>query len=68
ESLDNGKYQRKRLNLCRQELFSLLREKVFAALAKKIADDTLETQVKMIAERQKDPYSAVEEIAKPIGI
>jgi len=68
ESLDNGKYQSKRLDLCRQELLSLLREKVFAELAKKIADDSLETQVKMIAERQKDPYSAVEEIAKPIGI
>ena len=68
ESLDNGKYQSKRLDLCRQELLSLLREKVFAELAKKIADDSLETQVKMIAERQKDPYSAVEEIAKRIGI
>jgi len=68
ESVDNGKYQSKRLDLCRQELLSLLREKVFAELAKKIADDSLETQVKMIAERQKDPYSAVEEIAKRIGI
>jgi len=68
ESIDNGKYQSKRLDLCRQELLSLLREKVFAELAKKIADDSLETQVKMIAERQKDPYSAVEEIAKRIGI
>jgi LAO/AO transport system kinase len=68
ESVDNGRYQSKRLDLCRQELLSLLREKVFAELAKKIADDSLETQVKMIAERQKDPYSAVEEIAKRIGI
>jgi len=68
ESVDNGRYQSKRLDFCRQELLSLLREKVFAELAKKIADDSLETQVKMIAERQKDPYSAVEEIAKRIGI
>jgi LAO/AO transport system kinase len=68
ESVDNGKYQSKRLDLCRQELLALLREKVFAELAKKIADDSLETQVKMIAERQKDPYSAVEQIAKRIGI
>jgi LAO/AO transport system kinase len=68
ESLDNGKYQRRRLSLCRQELFSLLREKVFAKLAKKIGDDSFETQVKLIAERQKDPYSAVDKLAKRIGI
>jgi LAO/AO transport system kinase len=68
ESVDNGKYQSKRLNLCRQELLSLLRERVFAELAKKIADDSLETQVKLIAERQIDPYSAADQMAKRIGI
>jgi GTPase len=68
ESLDNGKYQRRRVSLCRQELLSLLREKVFAKLAKKIGDDSFETQVKLIAERQKDPYSAVDKLAKRIGI
>ena len=68
ESLDNGKYQRRRLSFCRQELLSLLREKVFAKLAKKIGDDSFETQVKLIAERQKDPYSAVDKLAKRIGI
>jgi len=41
---------------------------VFAELAKKIADDSLETQVKLIAERQIDPYSAVDKMAKRIGI
>src|SRR5262245_54516120 len=40
ESLDNGKYQNKRIHLCRQELLSLLREKVFARLAKKISDSS----------------------------
>jgi LAO/AO transport system kinase len=68
ESVGNGKYQSKRLHLCRQELLSLLREKVFAELAKKIADGSLETQVKLIAERQIDPYSAVDQIAKRIGM
>ena len=68
ESLDNGKYQRKRLNLCRQELLSLLRERVFSELAKKIGDDSLEAQVKLIAERQIDPYSAVDKLATRIGI
>jgi len=55
ESVDNGRYQSKRLDFCRQELLSLLRRESLAELAKKIADDSLETQVKMIAERQKDP-------------
>jgi hypothetical protein len=41
---------------------------VFAKLAKKIGDDSFETQVKLIAERQKDPYSAVDKLAKRIGI
>src|SRR5438093_1510638 len=51
-----------------QELLCMLREKVFAELTKKIADDSLETQVKLIAERQIDPYSAVDQMAKRIGI
>jgi LAO/AO transport system kinase len=68
ESLDNGKYQKKRLNLCRQELLSLLRERVFSEVAKKIGDDSLEAQVKLIAERQIDPYSAVDKLATRIGI
>jgi LAO/AO transport system kinase len=68
KSRDNGKYQRRRLSLSRQELFSLLREKVFAKLAKKIGNDSLEAQVKLIAERQIDPYSAVDKLARRIGI
>jgi LAO/AO transport system kinase len=66
KSLDNGKYQRRQLSLSRQELLSLLREKVFAELAKKIGDDSLEAQVKLIAERKIDPYSAVDKLARCI--
>jgi LAO/AO transport system kinase len=68
KSLDNGDYQTKQLSLCRHELLSLLREKIFSALTKKIADDALEKHVKLIAQRQKDPYSAVDEIAKRIRL
>jgi LAO/AO transport system kinase len=68
KSLDNGKYQRRRLSLSRQELLSLLREKVFAKLEKKIGDDSLEAQVKLIAERRTDPYSAVDKLAKRIEL
>jgi LAO/AO transport system kinase len=67
-SFENGKYERKRLNLCRQELLSLLRQRIFAELAKKVADDSLETQIKRVAERKIDPYSAVAAIAKKIGL
>jgi LAO/AO transport system kinase len=66
KSLDNGKYQSRRLSLLRQELLSLLREKVFAELAKKIGDDSLEAQVRLVAERQIDPYSAVDKLARCI--
>jgi LAO/AO transport system kinase len=68
ESLDNAKYQGKRLHLCRQELLSLLRERVFARLAKKIADGSFETQVKRIAEGQIDPYSAADKLARRIHL
>ncbi|HZA55105.1 MAG TPA: methylmalonyl Co-A mutase-associated GTPase MeaB [Candidatus Udaeobacter sp.] len=67
-SFENGKYERKRVNLCRQELLSLLRQRIFAELAKKVADDSLETQIKRVAERKIDPYSAVAAIAKKIGL
>ena len=66
KSFENGKYQTKRLHLCRQELLSLLREKVFARLAKKIAGDSFETQVKQIAQGQLDPYSAADKLARQI--
>ena len=68
KSLDNGKYQRRRLSLSRQELLSMLREKVFTELAKKIGDESLEAQVRLIAERQIDPYSAVDKLARRIHI
>jgi LAO/AO transport system kinase len=68
ESLDNGKYQSKRLHLCRQELLSLLRERVFAKVAKKIADGSFETQVKQVAEGQIDPYSAADKLARRIDL
>ncbi|HYY24627.1 MAG TPA: methylmalonyl Co-A mutase-associated GTPase MeaB [Candidatus Udaeobacter sp.] len=68
KSLDNGDDQRKRLHLCRHELLSLLREKIFSELAKKLAGDSFERQVKLIVQRQKDPYSVVDEITKRIGM
>jgi len=67
-SLGNGSYQRKRLDLCRQELLSLLQERVVAELAKRIGEGALERQLKRVVGRQIDPYSAVEELAKKLSL
>ena len=67
-SLGNGSYQKKRLDLCRRELLSLLQERVVAELAKRIGDHLLERQLKRIVDRQIDPYSAVEELAKAMRL
>jgi LAO/AO transport system kinase len=64
KSAGNGSYWRKRVKLCRQELLALLRERVFAHLAKKVSDQALDRQAERIAERRIDPYSVVEELAK----
>ena len=66
-SLGNGRYQRKRLSLCREELLYLLRERLVTQLTKRIDDHALEERVRRIAERQVDPYSAVDEIARRLG-
>ena len=68
KSLDNGKYQQKRLNLCRRELLSLLRERVMAKFEKRFGEAVLDREVKRTAQRQIDPYTAVEAITKKIGL
>jgi LAO/AO transport system kinase len=67
ESLRNGRYHNKQLQLCRDELLSLLRDKITTRLRKRLDDHTLDAKAKRIAERKADPYSAVEEIAKRLG-
>jgi LAO/AO transport system kinase len=64
QNLRNGSYQRKRLDLSRQELLSLLRARAFAELSQKIGADLLAETARLMAERRVDPYSAMEEIAK----
>jgi LAO/AO transport system kinase len=67
-SLRNGNHQRKRLRLCREELLSLLRDRFIAALEKKISGAALDKQIKLIANRQIDPYSAVDKLVKQLGL
>ena len=67
QSLGNGQYQKKRLQLCREELLSLLRRRVVSQLRKRIDDNTLEAKAKRVAEGRVDPYSEVDELAKRLG-
>jgi LAO/AO transport system kinase len=68
KSLSNGSHERKRLNLSRQELLLLLRQRVLAQLARKITPDCLDETARLVAERRLDPYSAAEQMAKKIGL
>jgi LAO/AO transport system kinase len=67
-SLRNGNHQRTQRRLCREELLSLLRERFMAELEKKIGSATLEEQVERIADRQTDPYTALDKLAKKLGL
>jgi LAO/AO transport system kinase len=67
QSLGNGRYHTKRLQLCREELLALLRRRFVRQLKNRIDDHTLDVRAKRIAERRIDPYSEVEELAKRLG-
>lgn len=67
-SLGNGSHRRKRLKLCRHEVLSLLRARLIVEWEKRIDGAALDKQIKLIAERQTDPYSAVDELVKKIGL
>lgn len=67
QSLGNGQYQRKRLQLCREELLALLRRRVMSQIKNRIDDHTLDIRAKRIAEGRIDPYSEVEELARKLG-
>lgn len=66
--LANGSHRERRLELCRQELLTLLQAKILTELTGKIGADSFQQRVKLVAERRLDPYSAVDEIAKKIGL
>jgi len=66
-SVGNGRYQSKRLSLCREELLGLLRQRLMGRLTRRIDSHALEERIKRIAERRLDPYSAADEIASRLG-
>jgi LAO/AO transport system kinase len=67
QSLDNGQYHRKRLQLCREELLALLRRRIVRQLKNRIDETTLNARAKRIAEGRIDPYTEVQELAKKLG-
>ena len=67
QSLGNGRYHTKRLQLCREELLALLRRRFMRQVKNRIDDHTLDLRAKRIVEGRIDPYSEVEELAKRLG-
>ena len=66
--LASGDHRSRRLNFCRQELVSLLQERMFNKALKKVEKDSMEGLVRKIAERELDPYTAVERMAKKMRL
>ncbi|MGH7774276.1 MAG: methylmalonyl Co-A mutase-associated GTPase MeaB [Candidatus Binatia bacterium] len=66
--LASGDHRTRRLNFCRQELVSLLQERMFNKALKRLEKDSMEKLVQKIAERELDPYTAVERVAKRIRL
>jgi LAO/AO transport system kinase len=66
--LANGKDEKRRLQLYRGELLFLLREKVFEKLVEKLDHGLLDAEVRKVARREVDPYSAVDRLVKRMGL
>ncbi len=66
--LSSGDHRSRSLDFCRRELLSLLQERMLAKALRKMEAPSIERLVKRIAERALDPYTAVEMIAKKVGI
>jgi LAO/AO transport system kinase len=64
----SGNHRARRLKICRQELVTLLQERIFAAAQRKIDNASMNRLIGQIAERQMDPYTAVERIARKIKL
>lgn len=63
----NGSFQKRQVQLCRQELLAALRERILTQLVDKFGDAALEQQAERVAERQIDPDRAAEELAQRAG-
>jgi LAO/AO transport system kinase len=68
ESLDNGNFHNVLLKSCKRELLFLLRQRFAAKVQSQIGGAWFDQQVKRIAERRIDPYSAADKVAKRLGL
>lgn len=66
--LASGNHRTRNLEISRQELLSLLQERMFVKALRKIEDASIDKLVRQIAEREMDPYTAAERIAKKLGL
>ncbi len=68
ELLSNGRSDARNIDLSRRELAALLQEKMLAKALKRMPAPSVEKLVKQVADRQVDPYTALDLIAKKVGI
>lgn len=61
----SGEAQRRTADAMRSEIQALLRERVLRDLARRLDPQSLENAVARVAEKQLDPYGAVEELLGP---
>jgi LAO/AO transport system kinase len=67
-SMRNGDYRKKRLQLCREELLFLLRQRLMRQLQQRIDGATLDRTAQRVAAGHGDPYSEAEALAKKLGL
>ncbi len=66
---NNEKAIARRLNIAESRIIELLRDRLLKAALKKVTTDgELKTLAKAVAERERDPYSVVDEIVGRLGI
>ncbi len=68
ELRSNGRSDARNIDLSRRELAVLLQEKLLEKALQKMTAPFIEKLVKQVADRKVDPYTALELIAKKVGI
>jgi LAO/AO transport system kinase len=59
----------RRANIARHRILEMLRDRLFEiALLRGVTEDELSSAARMVADRQRDPYSVVDEIIGRLGI
>ena len=64
----SGNHRTRNLKISRHELVSLLQERMFAKALRKMEMASMDKLIRQIVEREVDPYTAVEKIAKKMRL